>query len=64
MLNDREFNEIYSKMKDIWDDIPQMDIIEGVMREFARDSGTTNIHRSRKGVYSYDGTKNPAWQVW
>ncbi len=64
MLNDREFSEIYSKMKDSWDDIPPMDIIEGVMREFARDSRTTNIHRSRAGVYSYEGTNNPAWQVW
>tara|TARA_B100000029_G_scaffold241014_2_gene238230 strand:+ start:19113 stop:21545 length:2433 start_codon:yes stop_codon:yes gene_type:complete len=64
MLNDREFNEIYSKMKDTWDDIPPMDIIEGVMREFSRDSATTNIHRSRKGIYSYEGTNNPAWQVW
>ena len=59
-----DFEEIYSELKKSWSDIPKMGIIEGVLKEFSRDSGLTNIHRSRNGVYTYTGTKNPAWQVW
>lgn len=64
MIDDRTFEEIYSELKKSWSDIPNMGIIEGVLKEFSRDSGLTNIHRSRSGVYTYTGTKNPAWQVW
>ena len=64
MLDDRAFEEIYSEMKKIWFDIPPMDFIDTALKQFARDKKTTNIHRSRNGVYTYDGTKNPAWQVW
>ena len=64
VLDDRTFEEIYSELKKSWSDIPNMGIIEGVLKEFSRDSGLTNILRSRSGVYTYTGTKNPAWQVW
>ena len=64
MLDDRTFEEIYSEMKKIWFDIPPMDFIDTALKQFSRDRKTTNIHRSRNGVYTYDGTKNPAWQVW
>jgi len=64
MIDDRTFVEIYGELKKNWSTIPNMGIIEGVMKEFSRDSSLTNIHRSRSGVYTYSGTKNPAWQVW
>jgi DNA replicative helicase MCM subunit Mcm2 (Cdc46/Mcm family) len=64
MLDDRTFEEIYTEMKKSWSDIPSMDVIEITMKQFSRDKRTTNIHRSRDGTYTYDGTKNPAWQVW
>jgi hypothetical protein len=64
MLDDRTFEEIYIEMKKAWSDIPSMDVIEITMKQFARDKRTTNLHRSRDGTYTYDGTKNPAWQVW
>jgi len=64
MIDDRTLDEIYEEMKKIWPTIPPMDVVENVMKQFSRDRNTTNIHRSRSGVYSYSGTKNPAWQVW
>jgi len=64
MIDDRTFVEIYGELKKNCSTIPNMGIIEGVMKEFSRDSSLTNIHRSRSGVYTYSGTKNPAWQVW
>jgi len=64
MIDDRTLDEIYEEMKKVWPTIPPMDVVENVMKQFSRDKGTTNIHRSRSGVYTYSGTKNPAWQVW
>jgi len=64
MIDDRTLDEIYEEMKKTWPTIPPMDVVENVMKQFSRDKGTTNIHRSRSGVYTYSGTKNPAWQVW
>ena len=64
MLDTRSFEEIYTELKKSWSDIPSMDIIEMILKQFSRDKKTTNLHRSRDGAYTYDGTKNPAWQVW
>jgi replicative DNA helicase Mcm len=64
MIDSRAFEEIYSELKKNWSDIPNMGVIEGVLKEFSRDSSLTSIHRSRNGVYTYNGTKNPAWKVW
>jgi|TARA_B100001094_G_scaffold245846_1_gene242405 replicative DNA helicase Mcm len=64
MIDDRSLDEIYGEMKKIWPTIPPMDVVDNIMKQFSRDKATTNIHRSRSGVYTYSGTKNPAWQVW
>ena len=64
MIDSRTFEEIYTELKKAWPDIPSMGIIEGVLKEFSRDSSLTCIHRSRSGIYTYSGTKGPAWQVW
>lgn len=64
MLDDRNLDEIYTEMKKVWPELPPMELVENVLKQFSRNKSTTNIHRSRSGMYTYSGTKNPAWQVW
>jgi len=64
MVDSKELDEIYTEMKKDWLDIPPMELIENVLKQFSRDKATTNIHRSRSGVYTYTGSINPAWEAW
>lgn len=63
-LDSHKVDEIYSEMSNNWGDIPTMDKVDAVLRDFSRNRVITNIRRTSNGVYSYEGVENPATAVW
>ncbi len=62
-LLDHPIDEIYSEMSKHWDDIPSMDQVESVLKEFTRNKAITQFYK-KGNQYTYDGVENPAVGVW
>ena len=62
-LVDHPIDEIYSAMSEHWPDIPTMDQVESVLKDFVKNKAITQLSK-RGNQYTYDGVENPAVEVW
>jgi DNA replicative helicase MCM subunit Mcm2 (Cdc46/Mcm family) len=62
-LTDHPIDEIYSAMSKHWPDIPSMDQVESVLKDFVKNKAITQLFK-RGNQYTYEGVSNPAVGVW